>query len=59
MLTAFGEKEGFLCASKLSEVVVREKIGVPGFEPGQIEPESIVLPLHNTPMNLLFYLISL
>ncbi len=58
-LATVGEKESFLSTSKLTQVVVREKIGVPGFEPGQIEPESIVLPLHNTPIILLFYFISL
>ena len=35
---------------------MRERAGVPGFEPGQIEPESIVLPLHYTP--LVYYFIS-
>ena len=26
-------------------------VGVPGFEPGMTGPESVVLPLHHTPMS--------
>ena len=29
---------------------MRLSVGIPGFEPGMTGPESVVLPLHHTPM---------
>ena len=32
----------------------RPPVGLPGFEPGMTGPESVVLPLHHSPMPLSF-----
>ena len=37
----------------------RLSVGVPGFEPGMTGPESVVLPLHHTPMELFISVLRL
>ena len=39
------------CLLGLHSLLEDYLVGVPGLEPGHTEPESAVLPLHNTPEN--------
>ena len=45
-----------LCYNKKISQLVPDicLVGLPGFEPGQAEPKSVVLPLHHKPINPFF-----
>src|SRR5262245_3564506 len=49
---------GFDRIVELKQLVARLATGVLGFEPRQTDPESVVLPLHYTPKQLVFRLCS-
>ena len=36
----------------LSDCLLGSSVGLPGFEPRQTEPKTVVLPLHNNPIRI-------
>ena len=39
-----------------NELIINYLVEKPGFEPGQTEPKSVVLPLHHISIPISFYL---